>query len=49
MMIAKHLDSEVSFGHYLSRRYSIESLLDFIGDEQDLLSMYLTNGFLCFG
>jgi hypothetical protein len=49
MMIAKHLDSEVSFGHYLSRRYSIESLLDFIGDEQDLLSMYLTNGFCVLG
>lgn len=48
-MIAKHLDSEVSFGHYLSRRYSIESLLDFIGDEQDLLSMYLTNGFCVLG
>lgn len=49
MMIAKHLDSEVSFGHYLSRRYSIESLLDFVGDEQDLLSMYLTNGFCVLG
>ncbi|SEN85770.1 hypothetical protein SAMN04488077_1421 [Roseovarius tolerans] len=49
MMIAKHLDSEVSFGHYLSRRYTIESLLDFVGDEQDLLSMYLTNGFCVLG
>ncbi|KIN68774.1 NERD domain protein [Sulfitobacter donghicola DSW-25 = KCTC 12864 = JCM 14565] len=49
LMIVKHLDSEVSFGHYLSRRYSIESLLDFVGDEQDLLSMYLTNGFCVLG
>ena len=48
-MIAEHLDSEVSFGHYLSRRYSIDKLLDFDGDEQDLLSMYLTNGFCILG
>jgi|GEM_PF-6445968 len=48
-MIAKHLDNEVSFSHYLSRRYTIENLLDFVGDEQDLLSMYLTNGFCVLG
>jgi hypothetical protein len=48
-MLSKYLDSEVSFGHYLSRRYSIEELIDFIGDEQDLLSMYLTNGFCLLG
>jgi hypothetical protein len=35
-MISKYLDSEVSFGHYLSRWYLIEDILDFIGDEQDL-------------
>ncbi|MDP5220252.1 hypothetical protein Q5Y75_23970 [Ruegeria sp. 2205SS24-7] len=48
-MLSKYLDSEVSFGHYLSRRYSIEELISFIGDEQDLLSMYLTNGFCVLG
>lgn len=48
-MVSKHLDSEVSFGHYLSRRFSIEELIDFIGDEQDLLSVYLTNGFCILG
>ena len=44
-MIFRFLDSEVSFSHYLSRRYSIEQVLRFQGDEQDLLSMYLANGF----
>lgn len=48
-MISKHLDNEVSFAHYLSRRFSIEEILDFMGDEQDLLSMYLTNGFCILG
>ncbi|SFJ00397.1 hypothetical protein SAMN05216304_10495 [Bosea sp. OK403] len=43
-MIAKHLDTEVSFQHYLTRRSTIEEMLDFDGDEQDLLSVYLTNG-----
>jgi len=31
--------------HYLQRRKEIEDSLDFIGDEMDLLSMYLENGF----
>jgi hypothetical protein len=44
-MIARFLDTEVSFFHYLTRRATIEDLMDFDGDEQDLLSMYLTNGF----
>ena len=48
-MIWKFLDSEVSFGHYLSRRYSIDKLIDFEGDEQHLLSMYLANGFCISG
>lgn len=43
--IEKLLDTEISFYHYLTRRATIESLIDFEGDEQDLLSMYLTNGF----
>ena len=43
--ISRFLDSEVSFGHYLTRRYSIEKIMNFHGDERDLLSMYLTNGF----
>src|SRR5262249_21910245 len=29
----------------LTRRATIEEIMDFTGDEQDLLSMYLTNGF----
>lgn len=45
-MIAAHLDTEISFFHYLTRRYTLESVLSFRGDEQDLLSMYLTNGFV---
>lgn len=44
-MIARFLDTEISFFHYLTRRATIEDLMDFDGDEQDLLSMYLTNGF----
>ncbi|SMF73842.1 hypothetical protein SAMN06265365_14531 [Tistlia consotensis] len=45
-MIAKFLDTEASFQHYLTRRPSIDEIIDFDGDEQDILSMYLTNG-LC--
>jgi len=44
-MISSRLDSEVSFLHYLSRRSTIDDMLDFIADEQDLLAMYLINGF----
>lgn len=46
LLIERFLDTEVSFFHYLTRRATIEELIDFDGDEQDLLSMYLTNG-LC--
>lgn len=45
-LVWKFLDSEISFFHYLTRRATIESVFNFIGDEQDLLSVYLTNG-LC--
>ncbi|WP_156527581.1 hypothetical protein [Bradyrhizobium stylosanthis] len=45
-MICRYLDSEVSLIHYLTRRATLEELLNFEGDEQDLLSLYLTNG-LC--
>lgn len=45
-MIARFLDTEVSFQHYLTRRPSVDELIDVDGDEQDILSMYLTNG-LC--
>ncbi|MCR9125948.1 MAG: hypothetical protein NXH82_07445 [Rhodobacteraceae bacterium] len=45
MIVSKHLDSEVSFIHYLTRRFTIEKLLNFEGDEQDLLSLFLANGF----
>jgi hypothetical protein len=44
MLIWKHLDTEVSFFHYLTRRATIEDVVDFEGDEQDILSLYLTNG-----
>jgi hypothetical protein len=44
-MISSRLDSEISFLHYLTRRSTIDDMLDFIADEQDLLSMYLLNGF----
>jgi hypothetical protein len=43
-MIERFLDSELSFWHYLSRRSTLESQLKFAGDEQDILSTYLTNG-----
>lgn len=45
-MIERFLDTEISFFHYLTRRATIEEIMDFDGDEQDLLSMYLMNG-LC--
>jgi hypothetical protein len=44
-MLAAHLDTELSFFHYLTRRATIETQISFNGDEQDLLAMYLTNGF----
>lgn len=43
-MIVRFLDSEVSLIHYLTRRATLEQILDFEGDEQDILSAYLTNG-----
>jgi hypothetical protein len=46
MLIWRYLDTEISFFHYLTRRATLEDLLDFEGDEQDILSMYLING-LC--
>lgn len=45
MMLWRHLDTEISFFHYLTRRATLESVVEFEGDEQDLLSLYLTNGF----
>jgi hypothetical protein len=46
MLVWRYLDTEVSFFHYLTRRATLEELVDFEGDEQDILSMYLING-LC--
>ena len=46
MLIWRYLDTEVSFFHYLTRRATLEELVDFEGDEQDILSLYLING-LC--
>lgn len=44
LMIAKFLDTEVSFVHYLTRRATLEDFAAIEGDEQDYLSLYLTNG-----
>lgn len=44
LMIEQVLDSQISFAHYLSRRAVLENQVPFDGDEQDLLSLYLTNG-----
>lgn len=44
MMISRFLDTEVSFVHYLTRRATLEEFVDVEGDEQDYLSIYLTNG-----
>jgi hypothetical protein len=46
MFIWRYLDTEVSFFHYLTRRATLEELVDFEGDGQDILAMYLING-LC--
>ena len=43
-MLSRFLDTEISFVHYLTRRSTLEEVMDFDGDEQDLLSMYLING-----
>ena len=45
MLICRHLDTEVSFYHYLTRRATLEEFINMEGDEQDILSMYLMNGF----
>jgi hypothetical protein len=42
----RYLDTEISFYHYLTRRATLEDLIDFEGDELDILSTYLVNG-LC--
>lgn len=44
LLVWRYLDTEVSFFHYLTRRATLEELVDFEGDEQDILSMYLING-----
>jgi hypothetical protein len=44
MLVWRQLDTEISFFHYLTRRATLESVVDFEGDEQDLLSLYLING-----
>lgn len=45
-MICERLDTEISFLHYMTRRATADDVMDFVGDEQDLLSMYLRNGFV---
>jgi len=45
-MISERLDTEVSFLHYMTRRAAADDVFNFVADEQDLLSMYLMNGFL---
>lgn len=44
MLIWRYLDTEASFFHYLTRRSTLEEVVDFEGDEQDILSVYLING-----
>ena len=44
MLVWRYLDTEISFFHYLTRRATLEEVVDFEGDEQDILSMYLING-----
>lgn len=44
LLLERFLDTEISFFHYLTRRATIEDVFNFDGDEQDLLSMYLSNG-----
>jgi hypothetical protein len=46
LLLWRYLDTEISFYHYLTRRATLEDLVDFEGDEQDILSTYLVNG-LC--
>jgi hypothetical protein len=46
LLVWRCLDTEISFFHYLTRRATLEELIDFEGDEQDILAMYLING-LC--
>jgi hypothetical protein len=46
LLLWRYLDTEVSFYHYLTRRATLEDLIDFEGDELDILSTYLVNG-LC--
>ena len=43
-MIGRILDTEISFFHYLTRRATLEELIAFVGDEQDILATYLSNG-----
>jgi hypothetical protein len=47
LLLWRYLDSEISFYHYLTRRATLEDLVDFEGDEYDILATYLVNG-LCF-
>ena len=44
-MISTYLDCEISFAHYLTQRCSVERVLSNDRDEQDILSIYLRNGF----
>ena len=45
MLIWRHIDTEVSFYHYLTRRAALEDYVNMEGDEQDILSLYLMTGF----
>lgn len=44
ILMWRFLDSEISLFHYLTRRATLEEELDFVGDDNDILSTYLTNG-----
>jgi hypothetical protein len=43
-LMSQYLDSELSFQHYLTRRQNVDDVINFNGDEKDILSIYLTNG-----
>jgi hypothetical protein len=43
-LVWRYLDTEISLFHYLTRRATLEEVMNFRGDEQDILSVYLING-----
>jgi hypothetical protein len=46
LLLWRYLDTEISFFHYLTRRATLDDLVNLEGDEYDILATYLVNG-LC--